>query len=829
MKKLKLSYYDKKISTLENIGFLKRLFSSSKQGLLISILFIGSLLGLDYGARQITSYLCSSTDNTLNFCADFLYKVNDLIGVKFLDYFKDVIVIVAGVLGVILGLFFTTFLNIITSKYSNINSTIISQLLKQKVINRYFKLLAILVSSSIIFQFLLVIGYNPTFISAFLFSLIVIVTLLAFIFFGRYSLIYFNAGNLVFDLINSCNQILNRVYKNKKYFYTNQKGKNTLPSIIRNIEKIKIIVEESTKPQLSNTALDSISDELLSFAIRYNSFKHTFPSDKSWHPKALKHKRWDEASSSEFEMFSRIGSSLFPETIDDYLYIEKQIINTQFFIFRNIVNPNGKVQLIYNQFKYLQTISFQCEVELFETFFDQLELYVKDNLKVTDDKENEENLQLISLYANLLIQYLVGLNHNLERIITEKQLRRLAKAIHNFENTDSIMQFPYSIRIWADKYQQKLLNEKFNEKKTLTPIFYTEFELAYQFQNLLKTSFEKVVNDMHKRILAFSNYLRTSKLNLESLEFLSETLDVYHKANFFSGNIENKITNEINTLNLKKEEDFSFSDRDNLLERNEIFRKKIINEIWQVGWSSYTIKNKKLPDIYGNFYQLICADILDKAFENKANALIKFLPQFYTYNFLYIESLREKIDSKRFDFTASKLFPVIVDLFEISALAIIMFKVYNNDELKKSFFDFWDNAFKKDDKEEKRFWSMIIPIYEYFNQPLFGLSTPSYVREHKRRGRLENFLKESDLVRLEEVKGGFRSFMQHYVTDIEDIYFKDIVRRLSVDGFSGLRSDDLSDVFIEYYLRTRIALKELNIKETRYGSNLKRYMERDSE
>jgi hypothetical protein len=184
------------------------LFSSSKQGLLISILFIGFLLGLDYGARQITSYLCSSTDNTLNFCADFLYKVNDLIGVKFLDYFKDVIVIVAGVLGVILGLFFTTFLNIITSKYSNINSTIISQLLEQKVINRYFKLLAILVSSSIIFQFLLVIGYNPTFISAFLFSLIVIVTLLAFIFFGRYSLIYFNAGNLVFDLINSCNQIL---------------------------------------------------------------------------------------------------------------------------------------------------------------------------------------------------------------------------------------------------------------------------------------------------------------------------------------------------------------------------------------------------------------------------------------------------------------------------------------------------------------------------------------------------------------------------------------------------------------------------------------------
>ena len=528
-------------------------------------------------------------------------------------------------------------------------------------------------------------------------------------------------------------------------------------------------------------------------------------------------------------MFSRIGSSLFPETIDDFLYVEKQLINTQFYIFKNIVNPNGKIQLIYNQYKYLQTISFQCEVELFESFFSQLELYIKENIKNTDRNEIENNLQLISLYANLLIQYLVGFNHNFERIITESQLRKLAKAIHNQSDTDSIMQFPYKIKVWADKYQQKLLNEKFNEKKILTPLFYTEFELAFQFQLLFKSSFEQVADNLHKRIISFSKYLTDNKLTLESLEFLSETLDVYNKVVFFSGIIENKIVKEINVLNLKNEEKFNFPEREKLLERNHNFRKNVINEIWQVGWSSYTVKNKELPDIYGNFYQLICEDILDKSFENNANELIKYLPQFYTYNLLYIESLREKIDSKRFEYTASKLFPVIVDLFEISAIAIIMFKAYKNVKLENSFFEFWDNAFKNDISAEKKFWSMVLPIFEYFNQPIFGLSTPSYVREHKRRGRLENFLKESNLVRLENIEGRFKSFMQHYVTDIDDIYFKDIVRRISVDGLSGLRSDDLSEVFIEFFLRTRINLKELQIKETRYGSNLRRYLERDTE
>ena len=117
MKKLKVTYYDKKIGLKENIGFFKQLFNSSKQGLLVSVIFIGTLVGLDIGAREIVNTLSSSTNNTFNSLADYLLKINAFIGVKYLDYFKDVIVIVAGVLGVILGLFFTTFLKFSTLLY----------------------------------------------------------------------------------------------------------------------------------------------------------------------------------------------------------------------------------------------------------------------------------------------------------------------------------------------------------------------------------------------------------------------------------------------------------------------------------------------------------------------------------------------------------------------------------------------------------------------------------------------------------------------------------------------------------------------------------------
>ena len=828
MKNLKLTYYNKKTILSENIGFLRGMLNISKSGLWISVAYIGFLVSFDFIARQLAFVFCNSTNSFFNQIADILYKINEVIGIKFLDYFKDVIVIVAGVLGVILGLFFTTFMSIITTKYSNFNGIIINQLLEHKLINRYLKFLAILVSSAIIFQFFLILGYKPTFISAFIFTVSVIVGLLAFIFLGRYSIIYFNAGNLVSDLKEDCEKTYHKYYFNKKYYKGNIEGKQILLRIMRNIDKIELITQESVKLQLNNTDLQGNSNKLLDLAIHFNSIKHTFPSNKEWFPKVQKYKSWDEASSTEYEMFSRTGATPFPENVDDYLSVEKKLINAQFFIFDSLKTIDEKIQSVYNQYKYLQVISFQCEVDLFEIYFNQLEKFIKDNLQKTDLKDNRDNLQFISLFATLFVQYLVGFNFNLEKIITESRLRELAKSIHSNDDIDKVMHFPFSIRLWIDKYQEKLRNESFYEGKITTPLFYTEYELAFQFQLLFKSSFEKIADSLHSKINSFSEYLKKNKFELEALEFLSESLDIYRKIDYFSGTIENKIENIINALNSKNEDRFTFLERVKLLERNTLNYKHAINEIWELGLFSFNIQDKELPDIYGNVYQLICKDILDKAFENNGNELVKYLPKFYTYNLLYIENLRQKIDTNRIEYTASKLFPILVDLFEISAIVIVIFKAFENKVLEKCFFDTWNKIFKKSE-DEQSFWKAMLPVYEYFNQPLFGLSTPSYVREQERQRRLETYLKQSDFVRLEAIKGDTFFHRQHYVTDVNDVYLKEVVRTLETDNLISFNFVDLSEIFIEYFLRQRDEIKDLNIKETRYGENIRRSLERDSE
>ena len=60
------------------------------------------------------------------------------------------------------------------------------------------------------------------------------------------------------------------------------------------------------------------------------------------------------------------------------------------------------------------------------------------------------------------------------------------------------------------------------------------------------------------------------------------------------------------------------------------------------------------------------------------------------------------------------------------------------------------------------------------------------------------------------------------------MYLKEVVRTLGTDNFSSFNFVDLSELFIECYLRQSKELTDLNIKETKYGKNIRRSLERDS-
>jgi hypothetical protein len=638
---------------------------------------------------------------------------------------------------------------------------------------------------------------------------------------------YFDAARVVSDIVKTNVDAINRVTKNRKHIDYDKTANLILKRVISNNAKISTIIKGSNHPQLTNTSFDDVSTELREFTIGYNSIKTILPSNKDWFPTKYVHRKWEDASMTDMQIWNKQGFSLPPKLETDYNAIEKQLIEIQFRIFNHYGDGIAdKLQLLNEQFKYIQVAAFQCELEIFKSYFDNLEKLVIARLNDDNSKlKLTDKVSLASIYASHLVQYLVGLNHNFDRLITKEGIRRLASKIHSGKEITSGISAPYKIRKWIDDYQEKLNKEAYYESKISTPLFHTEYELANQLQLVFKTHIVEVLEEMYGRVTAFGKKLTDGKHHLEAVEFLYESLDIASKSHYFTKTIDNRIV-ELNELNLPKEVSFDFNGRETIMSKCDEFEKGTIAKIWDI-WihSSITTEIDDLPDMFGSIYNLLCKDIVKKALEDRVE-FAKYFKNFIVLNALYSSEIRKNIDlsnAEEVPYRSMSVYPIVADLLEVCSIAIIMFKLHNDKELEKTFFDCLDNIF--DSEKRKDFWTAMIVFYEWYKSPSINLFTLPNLGEQERERLISDYLKLSDIVRLEDRSDHFHSY-QKYVTDSEDIYLRCVLRKLQTE-YVFSEHLELADLFIEFYLRKQPYLQDLTIKETGHGKYINNQEDED--
>lgn len=229
--------------------------------------------------------------------------------------------------------------------------------------------------------------------------------------------------------------------------------------------------------------------------------------------------------------------------------------------------------------------------------------------------------------------------------------------------------------------------------------------------------------------------------------------------------------------------------------------------------------------MFGSIYNLLCRDIVHKALNDRSD-FVKYFKRFIVFNAFYGSEVRKSIDLSNTEdvpYRSMKVYPIVTDLFEVCSIAIVLFKMHNDKELETVFFDCLDNLF--DEEKRKGFWTAMIVFYEWYKNPSINLFAPPNLGQQERERVISDYLKSSDLVRLEDYHGRFPSY-QKYVTDIEDIYLKCVLRKLRAEHnyFEYL---DLADLFLEFYLRNQPYLKDLTIKETGHGKYIKTQEDED--
>lgn len=92
--------------------------------------------------------------------------------------------------------------------------------------------------------------------------------------------------------------------------------------------------------------------------------------------------------------------------------------------------------------------------------------------------------------------------------------------------------------------------------------------------------------------------------------------------------------------------------------------------------------------------------------------------------------------------------------------------------------------------------------------------------------KLTKCIKESSVVKIHQREPSYLA--NYFETDIKDPYFRAFIKRLPVDH-SSFNTQNLEDIFIEFFLRQDNDLKNLKIEQTNYGLYLKEELEKNEE
>lgn len=737
---------------------------------------------------------------------------------KNIERFADLISVSAGVLGVILGLFYTAFLTLISTKYSNISNSIRSLVIDQKAINKYFKLLTLSTSLSILFQLTMSLGYIPSIVSCLLFTYLIVVTLNSFIVFGKYSLLYFDSGNLIMDILSKNYLLLDKIRQKKDEIDRLKLGAQYLGEIYQNLITIEILIRESIRLQTS-ASFTNISKQLREFLIYFNLIKHVIPTSESWHLKRLKIQKWVEAKDWDHNLLKSTGVSLFPQQEIDYDLIEKRIFEIQFIVFKYWIDEADKVQLVVDEHKYLGKASMQMNISLISDYFNKLRGYIEARLSSIDSKNERFRYNLIVTYTDLIKSFLAGFNHYHPEI-TNHILKSVAEK--TFKKKEIDIDIPYFLRKWHDEFIAKLDLECKIEGKVLTPPFYSYFEISNCYQKEFQNFWKEICSFFIGQIQEFSKSLEKSDQKREALTLYVSSIEVAVKMQMFTEGIDARIA-ELNDLNFQSEQTpFIFQDIEKFKSEVGVFKESCTRQIINLGLLALNDSDEKLPDTFGTSYSIVREELMSQLLSEKADIqIIKgLLPKYLTFAFLYLKKIivLKNLETMQ---RGNRVYPILRDVMDIVAISIIIDKLQGSDDIINSLIGYADRVHKSYEDEFK-FWDIYFKIYKVFSLPSYVFSNSSHTLEMERSRGLIQYLKSHKLVQTHrDGSSGSMFTREKFLVSSPDVYLKALISYLETDGMDRI---NLDQVFIEYFLRTRIALKELNIKETEYGRRIREIM-----
>lgn len=676
----------------ENTSILKTLVKNIVWRTIISIALIVILESLEYFLTSRWAFIST------------VFHSIQLTNLKQSIPYDTLFAGIAGVTGLLLGLYFAALTSLISSRYYAYPGTLLSLLLREKAGNHYIGVLSFTTVYSVILLCYISLGRVPGVINTIFVTFLSCYVIYCFTFLGKRVFSFFDPAQLSYSIFNDINKDIKSstvkgfAWKDTNYqSYYHDQAKQA-------IDTYSVLVNFcSTSPQITGSSLLEVLKRGVYLVINYQKKKVQIPSDSNWYEKHFDHQDWFLASSSQLGIALQTSTSLQPKVKSDNYWLELQIIDIILFAVKEYLKRDD----VKNVYLVLDTVNVLVQdfgsrfetkqiIKLLKTMENILDEYIqqKSNEGQYDILSNTFWMALVDCYGLFYISPLLGFFNKLGANPKSTFEKLLDSVKWNSSKGAYASDFPYKMLDRLEYVFDRLEFEKSVEGQILSPSWYRNQLIIGRFAELI----DETTCDLITMAVEF--YIRKTELLYQQKQYIACTLlghrglewckKAYHHLGIcpaMSDTLsEYHIRKELQWPQWKWEE---LNTQVNNLEK-EIYKIMVRCLLFIVESS----QDGKLPDLYGQTYHMILLAIYQMLKMHDSEAVKDLVPLFFASVLQAHEVLRKKTDEWA-DPTASLIFSTepIADLMELSGYSLVYSELYEIPELWNPIKTCWDAYF----------------------------------------------------------------------------------------------------------------------------------------
>lgn len=756
---------------------------------------------------------------------DWLKEIySNLIIITVQDKIFTILSVIVSLGGLLLALFYPLLATVASSAYSKIRSDIRQLLLRERNSNFFVNQLAFLVSSALLILIATLFDVKVGLVILIFIALYTLRAIFSVVVMGFGIFNYFDPSLLMQAIVEDLKHFTTKASVNGFYWEDHNFQEAYRKEVNLLLEQSDTIVGLcASENYLQDTSFKNTINNLTHFLNIYLHIKPYIPTKSNWFTQIPDYKPLFVANMTRREMARKVNQFVQPDIKHDHYWVEESVINS----FSKALNKlivlkqwNQAIILFQDLSIIGRFLGQRANFHSSSLLMDKIGEIIRESFKgfaSFKNKTTDELIYRVSIIDNYLVlieESFIGFFNNVQSL-NKVKLSGLLEKIKWSDNKDYYKaEFIDELIEYCERIHDDLVFEKSVEGKRVTPDWAVTQFVVMQYLFIVLKSIDKITSYPRNYIMSFIKTFEKEGAFIFSSLFALRGL---HTIWIMQRNLDSTIPIIKSFDEIQKQKDtrwakFDFEKYfDLMLQYTSYFKRVILknmNKLSMIEW------DKSLPNLFAESYVVVCGELNEILYKNQFNSFELYFEQFIDGAVNASSFIRQYSETQRFEehYTNQLSNQTIMDLLDISGLALIYSKLYKDDRIWKVCQNQWDKFLDKKFENleaEKKFIEFLLANYGYWQQELSTIQV-GFERAHARQEKLNMKLEELGL--LEDRYGLFESRRTNLQYD--DKIFEIISEDYSIRDLHH----NYAEYFIEFYLRCRLSSK--NISDNLYKREL---------